>query len=82
MLTILWRKPDGSEQLFEAETLHRQQPPGEQCVPAYGKFLAHGVTLGGIPADYFEFDIEGPFGAVFVMNADGKTVAKYMANPT
>jgi hypothetical protein len=82
MLTVLWRKPDGGEQIFAAETIHRLQPEGEQCVPARGKFLAHGVTCSGVPADYFEFDIEGPFGAVFVMNATGQTVARYMASPS
>lgn len=82
MLTILWRKPDGSEQIFAAETIHRLQPEGEQCVPARGKFLAHGVTLNGAPTDYMEFDIQGPFGAVFVMNEAGQTVARYMADPS
>lgn len=77
MLTILKRDKNGNEQLFEAETLHRVNPDGEQCVPAVGKFIAHGVNIDTSPSDYFEFDIEGPFGAVFVMNGKGATVAKY-----
>ena len=81
MLTILWRKPCGSEQIFEAETLHRLQIDGEEFVPAQGDFLAHGVTQAGAPSDYFQFGIAAPFGAVFVMNEKGRTVASYFARP-
>lgn len=81
MLTILWRKPDGGEKLFMAENIERLQPDGEECVPALGGFIAHGVHDGGLPSDYFQFDIKEPFGAVFVMNDTGKTVARYFARP-
>jgi len=77
MLTVLLRGKDGNEQIFEAETLHRINPEGEQCVPAVGSFIAHGASVNTGPTDYFEFDIEGPFGAVFVMNSKGTTVARY-----
>jgi hypothetical protein len=79
MLTILLRHADGSEELFEAEKLHRLNPPDTECVPAMGTFIAHGVVLSGVPSDYFEFAIGGPFGAVFVMNENGSTVARYFA---
>ena len=81
MLTILHRSASGAEQIFTAETIHRLQKGDEQCVPAQGPFLAHGVTISGSPADYHQFDIEAPFGAVFVMNEKGATVARYMASP-
>lgn len=81
MLTILHRSANGSEQIFAADTIHRLNNGDEQCVPAQGNFLAHGVTLSGTPADYHEFKIEQPFGAVFVMNEKGKTVASYFASP-
>lgn len=79
MLTILFRHSDGSEQLFEAETLHRLNDVDDACVPARGKFLAHGVEMSGVPSDYFEFEIAEPFGAVFVMNEKGATVARYLS---
>ena len=78
MLTILHRRADGSERLFEAESFERAQPDGVDCVPACGHFVAHGVqgNLGGT----CEIRIEWPFGAVFVMNEAGSTVARYMAS--
>lgn len=81
MLTILHRAPDGAEAIFSAEKLQRTNPRGEQCVPAMGSFVAHGVTISGLPDHIYEFEIMGPFGAVFVMNDKGKTVASYFAEP-
>lgn len=81
MLTILHRKADGGEKLFMAENIEQLQPEGEASVPCHsGKFIAHGVIDGGTPADYVQFEIEQPFGAVFVMNDKGATVARYLAS--
>ena len=80
MLTILHRQSDGSERLFMADSIEAVQPDGESCVPVrIGKFKARGVFDSGLPSDCIEFDIECPFGAVFVMNDQGATVARYMA---
>jgi hypothetical protein len=82
MLTILHRKADGSEKLFMAENVEQIQIDGHQSVPCHsGKFIAHGVMDSGVPSDYIQFEIEQPFGAVFVMNDKGATVARYTAPP-
>lgn len=81
MLTVLHRHKDGSEKIFMAESVWRTSRDGEECVPAQGGFIAHGVQDGGAPSDYLQFDIEAPFGAVFVMNNEGQTVARYFAAP-
>ena len=79
MLTILHRQNDGSERLFMAESIEAVQPKGEQCVPVrIGRFRYRGA-VDDIPSG--EFEIGQPFGAVFVMNDQGATVAKYMAPP-
>jgi hypothetical protein len=80
MLTVLWRKPDGAEMLFSAERIERTQPEGEQCCPAIGKWFKVWTEPGDLPGP-FEINIEAPFGAVFVMNKYGATVARYMASP-
>ena len=79
MLSILHRRADGSEFLFEAETIEREQPEGEICCPAFGKFVARGLPGGGSTPSGGErwLEIEQPFGAVFVMNESGATVARY-----
>lgn len=80
MLTILWRKPDGSELLFAADSLERTAGKESQ-IPAGGGFIARGVTDDRIPGSEFHFDIAEPFGAVFVMNEKGATVARYLDRP-
>ena len=80
MLTILHRQSDGAERLFMADSIEAVQPDGEECVPVrVGKFKARGVYDSGLPNDCVEFEIKQPFGAVFVMNDQGSTVAKYLA---
>lgn len=79
MLTILWRKPDGSEVLFAAKSIEREAGSEAQC-PAGGGFIASGVDDDAIPGDVFRFNIEWPFGAVFVMNESGCTVARYLSH--
>lgn len=81
MLTILWRKPDGAELLFEAQSLERVNKHPEPQVPVAGEFIARGIDDDANPGSTMHFDIEGPFGAVFVMNEAGATVARYMASP-
>lgn len=78
MLTVMHRGPDGTERIFEAESVSRFPPEGEKSVPATGKVWAAGVTLGSVPGDALELDISEPFGAVFVMNRFGSTVARYV----
>ena len=78
MLTVLHRGPDGSERIFEAESVTRYPPEGEQSVPPLGVVRAHGIVGQG-PSDCIELDIAAPFGAVFVMNRFGQTVARYTA---
>jgi hypothetical protein len=77
MLTILHRQPNGAETIFQAKRIERLQPSGEQCVPAIGNrfrvWLDEGDEVIG------EITIEQPFGAVFVMNKNGSTVARYLA---
>jgi len=75
MLTVLHRGPDGSERIFEAESVTRYPPEGEQSVPATGEIVAHGVI--GQPSETMTLGIFEPFGAVFVMNRFGQTVARY-----
>lgn len=74
MLTILHRQPNGAEALFQATRIERLQPDGEQCVPAIGNRFR--VWNDDIAA---EITIEQPFGAVFVMNKNGSTVARYLS---
>lgn len=78
MLTVLHRGPDGSERIMEAETVTRFPPEGQQSVPPLGKVRATGVNIDGVPGHVIELDISEPFGAVFVMNRFGATVAQYM----
>jgi len=77
MLTVMHRGPDGSERIFEAESVTRYPPHGEQSVPPTGEVVAGGVQMDGIPAPSITMDISPPFGAVFVMNRFGATVASY-----
>lgn len=79
MLTVLHRGPDGSERLFEARSVTRFAPEGEQSVPATGIIRACGIE-GEDVSVCIELDIVQPFGAVFVMNRFGATVARY-TNP-
>jgi hypothetical protein len=80
MLTILHRQPDGGEVLFPAHRIECLQPDGEQCVPAIGnRFIVWGEDCPDRPGGPFEITIEAPFGAVFVMNKHGSTVARYLA---
>ncbi len=78
MLSVLWRKPDGSEEIFTAESVERLSGDMAQ-VPACGAFIAKGVDNSQIPGDEMQFTIEEPFGAVFVMNESGRTIARYTA---
>lgn len=78
MLTVLHRAPDGSERYFEARTVRRVNPDGVECIPASGTIKAYGDFFGSdIDAEQI-LDISGPFGAVFVMNRHGATVARYV----
>lgn len=79
MLTVLWRKHDGSEMLFAAESVERDAG-SEAQVPACGAFWARGVKFSDSPDGDYRFAIEQPFGAVFVMNAEGRTVARYLSS--
>lgn len=81
MLTVLHRGPDGSERTFEAESVARFNRDGEECVPAIGEVRATGVMLDGVPGETITLDISQPFGAVFVMNRHGSTVARYTCAP-
>ena len=77
MLTILHRQPNGSEVVFSANQIQRMQPEGEETCPAIGKtFRVWREDMGGVQC---EITIEKPFGAVFVMNKHGSTVARYLA---
>lgn len=77
MLTVMHRGPDGSERIFEADFVTRFPKEGEETCPPMGKIAVTGCTHDG-PSD-FELALEKPFGAVFVMNRYGQTVARYMA---
>lgn len=77
MLTVLHRGPDGSERTFEAYQVTRFQPEGEVCCPARGEVRAI-LAESDLPGEATTLDISGPFGAVFVMNRHGATVARYM----
>lgn len=81
MLTVLWRKPDGAEMLFAAKSLERVNKHSEPQVPVAGEFIARGIDDDDNPGTVMHFDIAEPFGAVFVMNECGQTVARYMASP-
>lgn len=78
MLTVLHRGPDGSERTFEAESVARFNREGEESVPPLGEIRATGVTLDSVPDNSITLDVSAPFGAVFVMNRHGATVARYM----
>ncbi len=77
MLTVLWRKADGAERIFPAHQIERLQAKGEQCVPAKGDRFKIWSDDGELPGP-FEITLEAPFGALFVMNRDGQTVARYL----
>jgi hypothetical protein len=78
MLTILFRHPDGSEEIFAASSLTRANDSEEAYIPVQGEFIARGVTIDGRPDETRRFSIQSPFGAVFVMNEAGNTVARYL----
>lgn len=78
MFTVLHRGPDGSERLYEAETVSRFQREGEECIPAMGEIRLGGVRIDNVPSDTITLALERPFGAVFVMNEAGATVARYL----
>lgn len=78
MLTILHRGPDGSERVMEAETITRYPPEGEQSIPPLGRVVVSGVRIDDVPGHAIDLDISAPFGAVFVMNRHGATVAQYI----
>ena len=83
MLTILHRQPDGGEVIFPANRIECIQPEGQECVPAIGhrfRVWSDDSILG--PGADFEITIEAPFGAIFVMNRHGSTVAHYLAERT
>lgn len=79
MFTVLHRGPDGSETLYEAETVTRFPPEGEESIPPLGKIALSGVRLDNCPDTSITLALEKPFGAVFVMNRFGATVARHMA---
>ncbi len=76
MLTVLHRRPDGTEHVFEAESVTRATINGEMSCPPGGEIVAHGVE-GDTPRQ-ITLSISEPFGAVFVMNRHGATIARYM----
>lgn len=77
MLTVLHRKADGSEEIFEAVSVSRQQKgEGLEQIPALGKFVIKGAY--GDENNEPVFEIASPFGAIFVMNRYGATVARYL----
>lgn len=78
MLTVLHRAPDGSERYFEARTVRRVNPDGVECIPATGEIKAYGDFLGGGSEIEQILDISEPFGAVFVMNRHGATIARFV----
>ena len=82
MITVMHRGPDGSERIFEAESVTRFAPEGEQSIPALGRVVASGVRLDDVPGTSIGLDISAPFGAVFVMNRHGATIAKWLCSPT
>jgi len=77
MITVLHRGPDGSERIFEAESVTRFTPEGEQSIPPLGRIVASGVHFDDMPGSSITLDISEPFGAVFVMNRHGSTIAKW-----
>ena len=82
MLTILWRKADGSELLFTAKSIERLNDGEVPQTPVSGPFVAHGADMPfDLPGTDFTFSIEWPFGMVFVMNEEGRTVARYSSSP-
>jgi hypothetical protein len=78
MFTVLHRGPDGSETYYECQTVTRFAEEGQQTVPPLGKVALSGVRLDNLPGNDITLAIEGPFGAVFVMNNEGATIAKYV----
>lgn len=78
MFTVLHRGPDGSERYYEAANITRFTEDGVESVPPLGRIVLSGVADSGNPSDCVELLIEAPFGAVFVMNRFGATIAKYM----
>lgn len=78
MLTILHRQANGAEAIFSARRIERLQPKGEECIPAIGNRFK--VYTDDDDMNEFEIRLENPFGAVFVMNKNGSTVARYLAS--
>jgi len=79
MFTVLHRGPDGTEKLYEAETVTRFPPEGEASIPALGEIRLGGVKIDEVPGETVTLALEKPFGAVFVMNRFGATVARHLA---
>jgi hypothetical protein len=79
MFTVLHRGADGTEKLYEAETVTRFPPECEESIPALGEIRLGGVKIDEIPGQTVTLAIKKPFGAVFVMNRFGATVARHLA---
>lgn len=77
MITVLHRGSDGSERVFEARSVVRYARDGEQECPALGDIVVR-LSGDGIAQDE-TLALEKPFGAVFVMNRHGQTIAHYSA---
>ncbi len=81
MLTVMYRAPNGTENLFEAVKVYRDPPEGQESIPPLGHITAVlPDTDPGQPGYEVRLDISEPFGAVFVMNRYGSTVQKYIGS--
>lgn len=71
MLTVKLIEPNGHEQIHEALSVWTREPTGKEvCAP--GQHLVSFLDANtGLPVHF------GVYGAVFVMNREGKTVASY-----
>lgn len=84
MFTILHRASDGSETLYEAESVYRMKRADEDAsIPPIGDIVLQGVSLGDVPASTLTIPCGAPRSnhgfdpQVFVMNRFGATVARY-----
>lgn len=79
MITVLHRRGNGSEELFEAHSVERFANEGDEPHKLTGPIFANGVSRYGPGADgTIELEVSDPHGAVFIMNRQGSTIAKWL----
>lgn len=79
MLTVLWKTPNGGEEIFVAPSVSKNPgvAPGTEDADKYDRHGRPHIAINCCVADHESQRMVIDMGEVFVMNAEGKTVATY-----